>query len=549
MLLTLWEEIAIISILLVDNDPRILETSNQAWKSCGNIEVGTAVSVEKAMELLKKKRFDVILSEYHIDGMDGIQFLDNLRSKGDYTPFILYTDQCDERTILKAIKSGAEFVLEKSRDPKSQILELRHIVDELVKRKVVEDALRRREKDFRAIVDKNADAMIVLGLSGVIQYANPAAIDLFNLPESEMIGKMMGFPIMLTEPVDMYVVRGFKEFVAAEMRMVEVEWGGQPSYLISFRDVTGHVNYEEQLSKARDELEVRVQERTVDLIKANESLQKEIEDRKTIEEELRVEVEERRTVEEELRNEIEQSAKIDQALKESKGEVELYLDLMGHDINNLNQIGIGYLELALESSNIEEVKSLISKPLEVMKDTSQIIQNVRKLQQVTKDELKRDTNVEIVNLCRVLPEIKERYTHIKDRSVTINLESPQLCFVKANDLIKDVFTNLIDNSIKHSYAEKPLMINIKLEEVKDKNKDFVRCAVEDDGPGIPDWVKSKIFMRFQRGVTKAHGKGLGLYLVRSLVKSYKGSVWVEDRVPGDYTKGVRFVMVFPLVNE
>ena len=461
----------------------------------------------------------------------------------------MYTDRCDERTIIKAIKSGAEFVLEKSKDPKSQLVELRHIVDEIVKRKRIEDALHRREKDFRAIVNKNADAMVVLDQTGVIQYANPAALELFNMPESEMIGKMMGFPIVLSEPVEMYVVREFKEFVAAEMRMVEVEWGGEPSYLISFRDVTGHVQNEEQLSKARDELEIRVQERTADLMKANESLQKEIEDRKTIEEELRVEVEERRTVEEELRNEIEQSAKIDQALKESKSEVELYLDLMGHDINNLNQIGIGYLELALESSDMDEVKSLITKPLEVMKDTSQIIQNVRKLQQVTKDELKRDTNVEIVNLCRILPEIKVRYNHIKDRNVTINMDTPNLCFVKANDLIKDVFTNLIDNAIKHSYAEKPLVINVKLEQVKDKNKDFIRCAVEDNGPGIPDWVKSKIFMRFQRGVTKAHGKGLGLYLVRSLVKSYKGSVWVEDRVPGDYTKGVRFVMVFPLVKR
>ena len=189
-------------------------------------------------------------------------------------------------------------------------------------------------------------------LNGVIQYANPAAIELFNLSGIGDDRQNDGLtPSCLKSHVEMYVVRGFKEFVAAEMRMVEVEWEGEPSYLISFRDVTGHVHYEEQLSKARDELEIRVQERTVDLTKANESLQKEIEDRKTIEEELRVEVEERRTVEEELRNEIEQSAKIDQALKESKGEVELYLDLMGHDINNLNQIGIGYLELAMESSD------------------------------------------------------------------------------------------------------------------------------------------------------------------------------------------------------
>ncbi len=396
--------------------------AKQGLENGGKLKADTSSSVENAMEQFKKKTFDVVISGYGMDDIGGIRLLKTMRSQGYDTPAILYANKCKDETIVDAIKNGAEFVLQKSDDPKPQFIELKYIIEEIVRRKDAEKALRRREKDFKAIVNKNADAMIVLELNGVIQYANPAAIELFNMPESEMIGKMMGFPIVLKEPVDMYVVRGFKEFVATEMRMVEVEWGGQPSYLISFRDVTGHVNYEEQLSKARDELEIRVQERTVDLMKANECLQKEIEDRKTIEEELRVEVEERRTVEEELRNEIEQSAKIDQALKESKGEVELYLDLMGHDINNLNQIGIGYLELALDSSDLGEVKSLISKPLEVMKDTSQIIQNVRKLQQVTKDELKRDTNVEIVNLCRILPEIKDRYTHIKDRSVTINLD-------------------------------------------------------------------------------------------------------------------------------
>jgi signal transduction histidine kinase len=541
--------IVITSILFVDEDPAFLKMAKQAMENGGKIEVDTTGSVEKAMERLKMKTFDVIISGCEMQDMGGIRLLKKLRSEGNDTPAILYADRCKENIIVDAIKNGAEFVLQKSDDPKPQLIELKYIIEEIVKRKNAEKALRRRENDFQAIVNKNADSMIVLDLKGVIQYANPAALDLFNMQESEMLGKMMGFPIVLREPVEMYVVRGFKEFVAAEMRMVEVGWKGEPSYLISFRDVTGHINYEEQLSKARDELEIRVQERTEDLTKANESLQKEIEDRKTIEEELRVEVEERRTVEEELRNEIEQSAKIDQALKESKSEVELYLDLMGHDINNLNQIGIGYLELAQESSDVEEVKSLIAKPLEVMRDTSQIIQNVRKLQQVTKDELKRDVNVEIVNLSRILPEIKERYIHIKDRSITINLESPQLCFVKANDLIKDVFSNLIDNAIKHSYPEKPLVVNIKLEQVKEKNQEYIRCVVEDNGPGIPDWVKSKIFLRFQRGVTKAHGKGLGLYLVRSLVKSYKGSVWVEDRIQGDYTKGVRFVVVFPLINE
>jgi signal transduction histidine kinase len=123
---------------------------------------------------------------------------------------------------------------------------------------------------------------------------------------------------------------------------------------------------------------------------------------------------------------------------------------------------------------------------------------------------------------------------------------PPLCFVKANDLIKDVFSNLIDNAIKHSDPDRPLTINIAIRSQKDHKQDYYLCSVEDNGPGIPDWIKDKIFQRFQRGTTKAHGKGLGLYLVKKLVDDYHGAVWVEDRVPGDYTKGAKFVVMLPV---
>ena len=48
-----------------------------------------------------------------------------------------------------------------------------------------------------------------------------------------------------------------------------------------------------------------------------------------------------------------------------------------------------------------------------------------------------------------------------------------------------------------------------------------------------------------RGTTKAKGSGLGLYIVKSLVESFKGRVWVEDRVEGDYMKGCRFIVILP----
>jgi signal transduction histidine kinase len=69
--------------------------------------------------------------------------------------------------------------------------------------------------------------------------------------------------------------------------------------------------------------------------------------------------------------------------------------------------------------------------------------------------------------------------------------------------------------------------------------------IEDNGPGIPDELKNVIFNRNARGNTKAMGTGLGLYLVKTLVDDYGGSVKVEDRVAGDRSKGSRFIVVLP----
>jgi signal transduction histidine kinase len=81
---------------------------------------------------------------------------------------------------------------------------------------------------------------------------------------------------------------------------------------------------------------------------------------------------------------------------------------------------------------------------------------------------------------------------------------------------------------------------------KDNNgKHYCEVAVEDNGPGIPDDQKEKLFSRFTRGKTKAKGSGLGLYLVHSLAESYHGTVHVEDRIKGDHTQGSRFVVTIP----
>ena len=231
-------------------------------------------------------------------------------------------------------------------------------------------------------------------------------------------------------------------------------------------------------------------------------------------------------------------------LLEAKMQAELYLDLMGHDINNMHQIAIGYLELAMEALVLDDSERyLINKPLETMQRSAKLIENVRKLQQVQAGEIKED----VIDLDAALAIAVDEYRVVANAKITFNNGSgPHK--VMANALIADVFSNIIGNAIKHANVNGPIVV-VSVDKEEDGGKMFYKVSVEDNGPGIPDDLKDKVFNRLQRGTTKARGVGLGLYLVKSLVESYHGQVWVEDRVTGDYTMGSKFVVMLPAIDN
>ncbi|CAJ36480.1 PAS domain-containing protein [Methanocella arvoryzae] len=229
-------------------------------------------------------------------------------------------------------------------------------------------------------------------------------------------------------------------------------------------------------------------------------------------------------------------------LREAKAQAELYLDLMSHDINNMNTMAMGYIDMA--KSRVEadrETVALLEKSGEMLASSTQLIDNVRKIQQAEQ----RGLEPQIVDLCEVIDRAKKRYS---TGNITITATYPEgrACMVTANQLIEDVFTNLIDNSIKHATPGKPVHINIVVAETKRAGSRYYRVTVEDDGPGIPDDVKDRLFIRFQRGKTKVTGRGLGLYLVKTLVEDFGGCVRVEDRVKGNYHEGTRFIVLLPV---
>ncbi|WP_424356729.1 ATP-binding protein [Methanocella sp. MCL-LM] len=234
----------------------------------------------------------------------------------------------------------------------------------------------------------------------------------------------------------------------------------------------------------------------------------------------------------------------DEELKAAKARAELYLDLMGHDINNLNQIALGYLELIRSQLPEGDLVEMFSRPVEAVTNSSKLIDNVRKLQKVTigSEKIPVCTRDVVELACSQFAKLP---------GVCLRIDIPGSCstMVLADELLNDVFTNLIGNAIKHRGGQDTIELNLRLVPVSCDGAGYYRFEIEDNGPGIPDDRKEQIFDRFSRSSSKSKGSGLGLYLVNSLVKSYRGSVWVEDRVPGDHTLGAKFVVMLPALDK
>ena len=63
--------------------------------------------------------------------------------------------------------------------------------------------------------------------------------------------------------------------------------------------------------------------------------------------------------------------------------------------------------------------------------------------------------------------------------------------------------------------------------------------------GVSDDRKEKIFQRGFMEDKSVRGMGLGLSLVKKIIDSYNGQIWVEDKVQGDHSKGSNYIILIP----
>jgi PAS domain S-box-containing protein len=224
----------------------------------------------------------------------------------------------------------------------------------------------------------------------------------------------------------------------------------------------------------------------------------------------------------------------------------LYSDLLVHDISNILQVISSSLELSSIYFNspekLNKIKELYVMSKQQIARGVKLISNVHKLSKIDDSEIDlKKTNINNF--------LKEAIRYIKqsfqNKHILIDTELGDFdLYINANDLLLDVFENLLINSIRHS-DNSNVEICVKVSKIYENNKKLIKFEFKDNGHGISDERKESIFTRRNDFTKKANGMGLGLSLMKKIIDSYHGKIWVEDRIKGEFAKGSNFVFLIP----
>lgn len=502
-------------ILYVDDDKLLTSTFLTLMKVEGFNDVVVFNEPKKAIDYLKTETPDLIISDFLMPEMNGLEFLREAKKLYPEVSMILLTAYADKENAIKTINEiGVYKYIEKPWDNDDLIMnikngiershllaDLREKIDELEKAKAqltrysenLEELVAERTKELSlanlklsGIINYCADGIIIIDAQGNIEQVNPACENMVGLPADKLQTMKIQEIAYSDKPELNKAPKSSVKNTILGLSCDNSEFLLRDLYLhnaINGESLPVEINFASLVSDDTDA------EKFVGVIR-NCAFQKETE---------------------RLRDD--------------------FIATLTHDLRTPLLAAIQTLKFFLDGSlgQIEEKQRVLLSTM--LQSNEDLLGLVNALLEVYRFESGK------LNLCKTVFSIGDLVSQCyeeleplsKKKNISFNLHSDideNLLIDADRAEIKRVIINLCGNAL--NYTNKDGTIDIY---VKAQHGDLL-FSVSDNGNGIPKEDIPHLFMRFSQGTSKKRstGTGLGLYLSRQIVEAHGGKIWVESKV-------------------
>ena len=493
-------------ILVLDDDKLVTSSLKSLFMLEGFCDAAFFNDPIEALKYLEKNSRDVIISDFVMPQMNGLEFLSKAKAMYPNASMILLTGYADKENAIRAINEVGLYkyiekpwdndeliiniknayerahLIEKLEETNKQLTKYSQNLEELVKEKTA-DIIEMNER-LSAIITNCADGIILLSSNGFVLDVNPACELLFGLSEEILKTKNVK-ELFEAKEIDWNEVFSSRdENLLREINVINVVNGNKVPVEISCAYIPAKSDNE--------------QEKYVFVIR-NVHFQKEMD-----------------------------------RLRED------FIATLTHDLRTPSVASIQTLEYFLNGKlgELNEKQQMLLKTMK--KSHEDMLGLVNTLLEVYKYEAGRLKLVKtpfdfslLLDECieQVLPIVDSK--HQKIEKIYKNLDSAEV--LADRNEIRRVIINLLGNAVK--YTQDGGYIEVKAE-IESNDLHF---SVKDNGEGIYKKDIPKLFKRFSQGTQEKRSisTGLGLYLSKQIIDAHGGKIWLES----DKGKGSEFFFV------
>ncbi|MHA2332971.1 MAG: PAS domain S-box protein [Candidatus Hodarchaeales archaeon] len=182
-----------INVLHVDDDVFFLEFVKIYLEDMfGNLRVDILSCPEKTFQKIKENDYDVIVSDYQMPALNGLELLEQLRKRGNEISFIIFTGKGREEVAINALNLGADYYLQKG-SPEVSFAELNHFITISARKKKerehrlrIERKLRESEERFRKMADNIPGGLTIIE-RGKVVYVNEHLCEITGYTRKELL--------------------------------------------------------------------------------------------------------------------------------------------------------------------------------------------------------------------------------------------------------------------------------------------------------------------------------------------------------------------------